>query len=369
MLHEIALTVAVVGGINGLLAILLVLAERYLADYGQKTLTLNGERTLTVDGGQSLLSALKSQKIYLPSACGGRGTCAYCKCQVQSGAGPLLPTEAPLLSPSEVADQVRLACQVKVKNDLELSIPEELFSIREFKAEVTALDDLTHDIKLLRLRLLEPAAIDFKAGQYVQLQSKPYPGVKEGVSRAYSIASSREVKDHIDLMIRLVLEGICTTWVHRHLRVGETVTFTGPMGDFYLRDGAGSLVLIAGGSGMAPIVSLLHRLRETGDKRPVLYLFGAVSRRDLFYLEEMAAFEQAMPHFRFLPSLSRPLPEEGWEGTQGLITVPLEDHLDGQDNSQTQAYLCGSPGMIKACCQVLNAQGITNDRIFFDPFS
>jgi len=369
MLNQIFMTVAVVGGINTLLAILLVTAERYLANYGEKTITINGDRKLTVVGGQSLLASLKSDKIFLPSACGGRGTCAYCKCQVESGAGPLLPTEAPLLTRDEIAGNVRLACQVKVKEDLQISIPEELFNIKAFQAQVAALDDLTHDIKLLRLKLSEPKTIVFKAGQYIQLQSQPYPGVKEEVSRAYSIASSCQEMDCIDLMIRRVPEGLCTTWVHDHLKVGDKVHFTGPMGDFYLKEGTGPLVMVAGGSGMAPIVSLLHDLHDKNDPRSTAYLFGAQTGRDLFYSDEMRTFEQKLPDFEFIPTLSRPQPEDEWTGKTGLITVSLAEHLASINTSRAQAYMCGSPGMIKACIAVLNENGISSDRIFYDPFS
>lgn len=369
MLNQILMTVAIVGGINTILAILLVAAERYLANYGEKTITINGDRKLTVTGGQSLLASLKSDQIFLPSACGGRGTCAYCKCQVQSGAGPLLPTEAPLLSKNEIAEGMRLACQVKVKEDLQIFIPEELFNIKEFQAEVAALDDLTHDIKLLRLKLINPKTIAFKAGQYVQLQTRPYPGVKDVVSRAYSIASSCQETDCIDLMIRRVPEGLCTTWVHDFLSVGDTVHFTGPMGDFYLKDGDGPIVMVAGGSGMAPIVSLLHDLYEKKDSRPAAYLFGAQTGRDLFYSDEMQAFEEKLPDFQFIPTLSRPQPEDQWTGKTGLITVTLAEHLASIDTGGAQAYMCGSPGMIKACNAVLNENGISSDRIFYDPFS
>jgi len=369
MIHQIILTVAAVTAINVVLAVLLVIAERYLADFGECTLTVNDQKKLDVKGGSTLLATLSREKIFLPSACGGRGTCAYCKCRIQSGAGPLLPTEIPLLSSEEIENQVRLACQVKVKQDMAITIPEELFAIQEFRASVKEIRRLTHDIKLLRLSLLDPGEISFKSGQYIQLKSQPYADIRERVSRAYSISSPNHVKNAIDLIVRLVPEGICTTWVHEYLREGETVSFVGPMGDFFLRDGRGEIIMVAGGSGMAPMVSILHEMIHTNNERKVTYFFGAVTRRDLFYLDEMNAFRQKLPNFKFIPALSEPLPEDSWDGETGLITEILGKYLKGKDTSDMQGYLCGSPGMIQASIQVMKEHHIEGDRIFFDPFA
>ncbi|MCI0515507.1 FAD-binding oxidoreductase [candidate division KSB1 bacterium] len=370
MIEKVLITVGAMAGLSGVLALLLVIAESFLANYGECKININqGEKELALRGGASLLSSLNSQKIFLPSACGGRGTCAYCKCKVLDGAGVLLPTEAPLLSPTEIQNQVRLACQVKVKRDLKIEIPAELFNIQEFTSEVTVLQNLTHDIKLLRLTLREPTTINFKAGQYVQLVSPPYDGVKTSVQRAYSIASSSFEKNYIDLMIRLVPDGICTTWVHEYLHLGDRVKFAGPMGDFQLHAGTGEIVIVAGGSGMAPIVSLLEEIARKKIDRKVTYFFGAGARRDLFYLEEMAQLQQQIPNFTFVPTLSSPAPTDDWTGLRGLITMPLEAHLAAQNNANVQSYMCGSPGMINACIKILKKYGITDDRIFFDPFA
>jgi len=366
---NILVTVLIVSGINGVLALLLVMAERFLANYGTCSININGKEKLEVDGGSSLLSILKGEKIFLPSACGGRGTCAYCKCKITNGAGPVLPTEESLLTPEEVSDQMRLACQVKVKSDLSITLPADLFNIKEFKAKVESLIDLTYDIKLLRLKLLNPQEINFISGQYVQLESKPYEKVKETVSPAYSIASSNYEKSTIDLMIRLVPEGICTTWVHKHLQEGDEVVFTGPMGDFQIHDGNGEMVFVAGSSGMAPMVSLLSELERNQSKRKTTYFFGSVTKRDLFYLNEMKRFEKQIPNFSFVPALSQPAPEDNWQGVSGLITAPLEDYLKKIKTEDAQAYLCGSPGLIDACVQIFKKYGITEDRIYFDPFA
>lgn len=369
-LKMIFLSVAAVTGISGGLAFCLVLAERYLANYGDCQIDINnGQKVLKVKGGTSLLASLGREKIFLPSACGGRGTCSYCKCKVVEGVGQLLPTELPLLKPDEVNTGLRIACQIKVKRDLKIQIPEELFNVKEFASRVEFIKDLTYDIKLVRLQLVDPPEINFKAGQYAQLHSKPYEKVKDSVSRAYSIASPNYEKSFIDLMIRLVPEGICTTWVHKHLKEGDDVKFVGPMGDFYLRDGEGEIVMVAGGSGMAPIASLLADIEQKKITRKVTYFFGAVTKRDLFYMDEMKAFEARLPNFRFVPTLSGNVPPEEWSGERGLITVPLENYLKTIDAATAQAYMCGSPGMINACTNVLTKNGVPKSSIFFDPFA
>jgi Na+-transporting NADH:ubiquinone oxidoreductase subunit F len=357
--------------VSGVLAFLLVLAERYLADYGECKVDINdGGKVLNVKGGASLLSTLNREKIFLPSACGGRGTCGYCKCKVNDGIGPLLPTEEPLLEQDEIQDNVRIACQVKVKQDVKISIPEELFNIKEFKTRVEFIKDLTYDIKLVRFRLLDPPEINFTPGQYAQLYSKPYEKVKEVVNRAYSIASPNSEKNYIDLMVRLVPEGICTTWVHNHLKEGEEVKIVGPMGDFRLHDGEDEMIMVAGGSGMAPFVSLLNEIAEEKIDRPITYFFGAVTKNDLFYIDEMSEFETRLSNYKFVPALSGDVPEDEWNGERGLITLPLENHLKQRgDNSKVQAYMCGSPGMIHACANVLKEQGVPSSNMFFDPFA
>jgi len=369
MLFKIIIATVSMAGISTLLAIVLVIAERFLANYGDCKITINDEKELVVKGGASLLATLSNQKIFLPSACGGRGTCAYCKCRVLEGVGPILPTEEPLLSPDEIKSKVRLACQVKVKQDMKIEIPDELFNIKEFKARVAFIKDLTYDIKLFRLDLIEPDEINFKAGQYVQLETQPYNGVKDVVQRAYSIASPTYERSHIDLMIRLVPEGICTTWVHRHLKTEDIVRLIGPMGDFQLHAGDGEIIMVAGGSGMAPMVSLLEEMAKNGDSRRVTFFFGAHEKRDMFYINEMQQFEKKLPEFKFVPTLSAPDPEGKWQGEVGLITEPLERYLKNGKHDNTQGYLCGSPGMVNACISVMKKYGMLSEQIFFDPFA
>ena len=333
------------------------------------TIIINGVRQITADTGVSLFQTLKTNKIFLPSACGGRGICGFCKCRVEGDGGTLRPAETARLKPEEIQNGFRLACQVIPENGLNITLPDNLLQFREFETELTEIRELTYDTKWLKFHLIHPGEIHFKSGQYIQIQSKPYPGVEAAVSRSYSIASpSYQVVD-IELIVRRVPDGICTTWIHDHLTVGERVTLFGPMGDFYLREGNGEILMVAGGSGLGPIAAVLKDMAKQGNPRKTTCFFGAVSRRDLYYLEEMNDLQNALPNFRFVAVLSEPESCDQWEGSTGLVTIPLQDHLRTADASTLQAYLCGSPGMIHACLRGLRQFGIGTDRIFFDPFA
>lgn len=359
--------IGILCGICGVLAFLLAVADRYLNNYGPCTITINKNEKLEVVGGDSLLGSLSAEKIFIPSACGGRGSCGLCKLKVMDGGPPLLPTEAPHLTKEETDANVRLSCQLKVRNDMAIEIPEALFSIKEYRAEVVSIRDLTHDIKLLRLALKEPSEVSFTPGQYIQLECPRYKMNPEPVYRAYSIASAPEDRQHLETIIRLVPKGICTTWVFEYLTEGHAVTVNGPYGDFRLHDGDGEMIFIAGGSGMAPFCSILAEMKRTGNPRKVTYFFGAVSKRDLFHVEEMRAYEAALPGFTFVPALSAPTEADAWDGETGLITEVVGRHYD--DCGDQQGYLCGSPGMIDACIKVLTDHGMPDENIFYDKFA
>jgi len=369
MIVTILTTVFIFIIITALLALFLVIAEYFFANYGECEITINDEKKLNIEGGSTLLNTLKNEKIFIPSACGGRGTCGYCKVKIQDGAGPLLPTEEPLLAPEEIQSNTRLSCQVKVKRNMKIEIPEELFNIKRFIGKVSEIKDLTYDIKRLHIELSEPDTINFKAGQYIQLESKPYGEVKESVSRAYSISSPHYDKDYVEVMIRLVPDGICTTWVHNYLKEGDDVSFIGPMGDFYMREDESDIIFIAGGSGMAPIYSLLKEMEKKQNPRKAHYFFGARTKMDLFYSEEIQKLTETIPDFTYVPSLSRPDENDEWDGETGLITIVLENYLKTVTDKKHQAYLCGSPGMINACIAVLKKYNIAQSDIFYDPFA
>lgn len=367
MLEAFLISLAALCIISTLLALLMVAADATIGNYGRVTLTLNDKRKLEVDGGATLLNTLKNEGIFVPSACGGRGSCGLCKVRLAQDAAEPLPTELPWLSPEERKDGTRLSCQIKVKGDLSLYIPEALFSVREFKAEVAAIRDLTYDIKEVQLKLLEPDTIEFEPGQFVQLEVPPYELTSEPVYRAYSISSDPAQRNMVELEIRYVPNGICTTYVHKHLKVGDTMVLNGPHGEFRLQEGDGEIICIAGGSGMAPIKSILLTLARTRSQRPVRYFFGARARRDLFLVDEMRGLEKQLPQFRFIPALSDPQPGDQWEGETGLITEVVRRHMDSVEGRQ--AYLCGSPLMIDACLKVLREKGMPESSIFFDKFA
>ncbi len=360
--------------IAAFLAALIVVVDRVVNNYGEVNIDINGKKSLKVKGGQSLLAALASQGVFVPSACGGRGSCGACKLTLKSDVGPILPTETAYLSESEQAASVRLACQIKLKKNLSIELPESLFAVRKVRAVVEALRDLTHDIKELRLRLADDEAeVRFEPGQYIQLSVPPYGKIKQSTQRAYSISSKPSDKRHLELIIRLVAGGIATTWVHRFLKKDDAVTLVGPFGDFGVRATDAAMICVAGGSGMAPFKSILEYLAETGahEAKEIWYFFGARSKQDLFYLDEMAALEKKMSRFHFVPALSEPKEDDKWTGATGLITEVLASYLreNIKRDMPKEGYLCGSPGMIDACVKVMTADGIGEDAIFYDKFA
>jgi Na+-transporting NADH:ubiquinone oxidoreductase subunit F len=366
-MSELLLSILVLGALGGVLALLLVIADALLANYGECRITINDQRKETVQGGASLLSSLMSKKIFIPSACGGRGTCAYCKVKVKEGGGPTLPFEEPYLSEEERAQGVRLSCQVKVRNDIAIEIPEELFNIREYRATVEKITDLTYDIKEIRLKLVEPDAIKFRAGQYIQLRTPKYEGNKEEAYRAYSMSSSPLESGVVETIIRLVPNGICTTWVFKHMKEGDEVLLNGPYGEFYLRPTDAKIIFVAGGSGFSPFKSIVLAQPDDLNRRGARFFFGARAVKDLFHTDLMKQCQEKMPNFKFLPALSQPDPDDKWEGEQGLITEVLDRHIESAEN--TEFYLCGSPGMIDACLKVIHSKGAGDDVIFYDKFA
>ncbi len=354
--------------ITGLiLTILLVLAEKRILNYGTCHISINdGEKELAVAGGASLLASLAENDIFVPSACGGRGSCAYCKLKVLEGGGSTGPVEEPYLSDSERNDHVRLACQVKVRNDLKIEIPGELFSVKRFTGIVEHKQELTYDILELRIKLREPNSINFVAGQYIQLESEEYKG-RDSVMRAYSIASVPSENHAVELDIRLVPDGICTTWVFDHLQEKQEIRFSGPYGKFQLTDSEVPIICIAGGSGMAPIRSILQDMQEKGIQRAASYFFGARTQKDLFYTKELEQLEKDLASFKFIPALSAEPEDSDWQGERGMITEVVARYFP--DCSKHEAYLCGSPGMVNACVDFLSGAGMAESKIFYDKFA
>ncbi len=256
-----------------------------------------------------------------------------------------------------------------MKENIKIEIPEELFNVREYEAKVESIVDMTPTIKKLRLRLKEGEEINFKPGQYVQLKAPPiYKGNDEEVYRAYSIASPPSEKSYIDLIIGYVPGGICTTYVHQFLKEGDTVNINGPYGHFYYQDHPDNeMVLVAVGTGMAPILSILYHMKENNIERKAKFYFGARTPEDLFLVDEMKEFEEILYDFEFVPTLSRALDEHNWTGERGgRVNVVLDKHIEKPEDKE--AYLCGSAGMIDSVVQVLIEKGIIEEAIYYDKF-
>jgi len=289
-----------------------------------------------------------------------------CKLKVLEGAGPLLPTEEPFLDEEETKRNVRLSCQIKLRKDVRIEIPSELFAIKEYLCKCTDISDLTYDIKRFRFELIEPDTIDFIAGQYIQLLTPVYEKSGEEVYRAYSMSSNPLDNKAIETIIRLVPGGICTTYCFEYLKVGDEIKVNGPYGDFWLSDTNAPVVFIAGGSGMAPIKSMLHHMKNTDNKRQTVYYFGANTVKDLFLIDQIKSFESELANFRFVPVVARPAEGEKWKGQRGLVTEAVAGDL--KNAAECEAYLCGSPGMIDASIKVLKELGMSEDNIFYDKF-
>ncbi len=373
MIPEVLVAPLSIGAISAVLAAVITIIDKLVNNYGDVVIDINqGSKKLNVRGGAPLLTTLAESGIFIPSACGGRGSCGACKVKVLSDVGPILPTEVPYLTQEEMDDQVRLSCQIKVKADLELSIPEELFNIQQIKGVVESIKDVTHDIKEVYVTLNDPEEITFKAGQYSQLVVPPYQKVRDYNQRAYSMSSPPYDKNHLEFLIRLVPGGIATTFVHEIMKEGDDVELVGPFGDFEVKDTGAVMLCVAGGSGMAPFRSIFRQmLKEGKTDREVWYFFGARTEKDLFYLEEMKELEQKWETFRFIPALSEPDPDGSWQGETGLITEVLDKYLKDtvRVDAEKEGYLCGSPGMLDACIKVMHDNGIQEEKIFFDKFA
>ncbi len=362
-----------VGGISAALALAIAVLDKLLNNYGDLKLNINGgKKELVVRGGSALLGTLAAENIFVPSACGGRGSCGACKCKIVTDVGPHLPTETPYLTPAEMADNVHLACQIKVRKELEIELPESLFRVKKLQTRVERIRDLTYDIKEVTFAL-QGQEIEFDPGQYVQLVVPPYEKVPESTQRAYSMSSKPADKGKVELLIRLVPGGIATTYVHKHLKEGDKAELVGPFGEFGVKDTGATMLCVAGGSGMAPFKSILYHMKETGawSQKDLWYFFGARTTKDMFYLDEMRALEKEWPRFHFVAALSEPKPEEAWKGEVGLITDVLDRYIREKiDRSPGfEGYLCGSPGMINACIAVMTKNGVGEDKIYFDKFA
>ncbi|HUX39265.1 MAG TPA: 2Fe-2S iron-sulfur cluster binding domain-containing protein [Rectinemataceae bacterium] len=345
--------------------VLLLLAERYLLNYGVCKVDINkGERILEVEGGNTLLHGLLENEIFIPSACGGHGTCGFCKATVTEGGGDVLPTEVTFLSRAEQRAGVRLSCQVKIRNDLKIQIPEDLFNVKMFAGRVISTRSVTHDIKEIRFSCDEPNEINQRPGQYVQIQ---IPTPDGPVFRAYSISSPASAKNYVELNVRLIPNGVGSTYIH-NMKEGDPVNFTGPYGEFHLNEDPDTeIICVGGGAGMAPMKDIIYSIYEKWPDRSVWLFFGCRGTRDVFYLDEYRELAKQHPNFKIKYALSDPLKDgEKWDGETGFIHLSVDKHIQG--DTPRQAFLCGPPPMIDAVMKILNDKGLPEKEVFYDKF-
>jgi Na+-transporting NADH:ubiquinone oxidoreductase subunit F len=352
-------------GLTVLLSASLMVAERLLINYGVCKLDINaGEKPLEVEGGQTLLASLYANEIFIPSACGGKGTCGHCKITVVSGGGPVLPVETPHLTRKEIRSGTRLACQVKIREDIYVRIPEDFLNVKLFSASVISTRTLTYDIKEVRVRLNDPPEISQRPGQYVQIQA---PSPEGPVFRAYSISSAVYEPNEVEVVVRLIPGGIGSTYVHS-LEENDQVVFTGPYGEFHLNeDPSVEIICVGGGAGMAPMKNIIYSIYDRWPERSCWLFFGCRTTKDIFYLDQFKELERKHPSFHVIYALSDELgPEEKWDGETGFVHLSVDKYLE--PGKPRQAFLCGPPLMIEAVTRVLEEKGIQPDDIFYDEF-
>ncbi len=363
-----------IAGISAVLGALISITDKIVNNYGDVVLDINrGKRKLNVRGGAPMLQTLAESGIFVPSACGGRGSCGACKVTVKSDVGPHLPTELPYLEKEEIDQNVRLSCQIKIKGDVDIEIPEALFNVQEFMGTVERIVDVTHDIKEVYVKLPEGKEITFSCGQYGQIEVPPYDKIKSPTQRAYSMSSPPSDKNHLEFLVRLVPGGIVTTYVHEHLQEGQKMKVIAPFGEFGVKDTGATMICVAGGSGMAPFKSIFQDMIESGEieTREIWYFFGARTKKDLFYAEWLDELDSKYEKFHFVAALSESQEEDNWTGATGLITEVLAGFFtDNIDRSQPlEGYLCGSPGMLDACMAVMRKFEMSEEKIYFDKFA
>ncbi|MBN2415343.1 NADH:ubiquinone reductase (Na(+)-transporting) subunit F [bacterium] len=363
------------------------------------------EHTYELPIGGKLLSSLGGREIFLPSACGGGGTCGQCKVVISEGGGSILPTETSVLSRSESRMGYRLACQVAVKDDMKLEVPPEVFDIRKWECTVRSNENVATFIKELVLELPEGESVDFRAGGYIQIEAPPHElsyrefdipekyrpdwdhfdlwrytsKTDEPVSRAYSMANYPEEKGIITLNVRIASPppsapeappGLMSSYIFT-LKPGDTVTISGPYGEFFARETGNEMIFIGGGAGMAPMRShIFDQLKRLHSSRKISFWYGARSLREGFYLDEFEALAKAHDNFSFRLALSDPLPEDNWKGATGFIHQVLYDEYlkDHPAPEDCEYYLCGPPLMIAAVTRMLDDLGVEQENILFDDF-
>lgn len=405
----ILLSMSVFTGVILVLVLILNFAESKLLPQGDVTISINGDSTrgITTRPGGTLLSVLANETIYLPSACGGGGTCAMCKCQVLDGGGEILPTETGHVSRSEAKDNWRLACQVKVKENMKIHVPDEIFSIQKWECKVKSNKNVATFIKELILDLPDDEILDFQAGGYIQIDIPEYKNLSfndffvedeyhpdwdkynvwglvanndEPIFRAFSMANHPAEGNRVMLNVRIatpppplwndVPPGLASSYIF-NLKPGDKVTISGPYGEFFIKESEREMVYIGGGAGMAPMRSHLFHLFETlKTGRKVSFWYGARSVREMFYDDHFKQIEKQFPNFSYHVALSDAMEEDNWTGPTGFIHQVLHDEYLSlhEDPTELEYYMCGPPPMISAVEGMLDNLGVEPEMIAYDSF-
>ena len=412
MTSLILASVGVFLGVILLLVIILLIAKRYLSPSGKVKVTINGEKEVEVEVGSSLLSTLAENKIFLPSACGGGGSCAQCRCQVEAGGGEILPTEKVHFSRKEQQANWRLGCQVKVKQDMEIKVPEAVLGVKKWECEVVSNNNVATFIKEFVVRLPKGEHLNFVSGGYIQIDIPKYDikyadyeiedrfrgdwdkfkmwdltcKNEEETMRAYSMANYPAEGDIVMLNVRIatppfdrvnggfmnVPPGISSSYIFS-LKPGDKVMVSGPFGEFHpILDSGREMLYVGGGAGMAPLRShILHLLKTLKiTDRKISYWYGARSKNEIFYEEDFRELEREFPNFSFHIALSDPLPEDNWTGPVGFIhNVILNNYLkDHEAPEDVEYYMCGPGQMAKAVEKMLYDLGVPRNMLMFDDF-
>ena len=386
--------------------VLFILAARSkLVSTGLVKIKLNGENEIETEAGGKLLQTLAGKNIFLSSACGGGGTCGQCGCVVTSGGGDILPMEMAHFTKGQAREGWRLSCQVAVKQDMEVKVPEEIFGVKKWETTVESNPNVATFIKELTLRLPEGENVDFRAGGYVQLECPPYEinfsdfdiedkfrgdwehfklfdmkaVNKETTIRAYSMANYPEEKGVVKFNIRIatppprtqdIPPGIMSTYVF-NLKPGDKVTVFGPFGEFFAKDTDAEMVFVGGGAGMAPMRShIFDQLRRLKSKRKISFWYGARSEKELFYKEEYDQLAAENENFTWHVAMSDPQPEDNWTGLTGFIhNVLYEQYLkDHPAPEDCEFYMCGPPMMNQSVINMLHDLGVEPENIMLDDF-
>jgi len=405
-LFEVGLGVVLFTLIILVLVFVILAARSKLVAGGSVQITINDDKALQVPTGGKLMNALADSEIFIPSACGGGGTCGQCTVRVFEGGGAILPTETSLISKREAKEHYRLSCQVAVKQDMRIAVPEEIFGIRKIECTVTSNHNVASFIKELVLELPAGEELDFRAGGYIQIECPPHDlkfadfdideqfrdewdryklwryesHVKQTESRAYSMASFPLEKTTVKLNVRIatpppgaddsIPPGIMSSYIF-NLKPGDKAIISGPYGEFFAKDTDNEMVFIGGGAGMAPMRShIFDQLKRLHSKRKISFWYGARSLREMFYVEEFDELARLNDNFTWHIGLSEPLPEDNWTGYTGFIhNVLLEKYLaDHSAPEDCEYYLCGPPMMNTAVIKMLEDLGVTKDHILLDDF-